>query len=262
MSTLARALALMFASLSYCIAVGGDAARADDVSIPEATGSPSITGYLSRPTGAGPFPAVLVLHGCDGFRPLETSTVDELAGLGYVGLAIDTLKPQGLTNACSSTAPAARASVGYAISALAWLRQQSYVEPDRLGVIGFSMGAIAALGVVDPFIAARPPIPGLRAVVAYYPACDGRDGDVTAPLLILNGSADDWIPPATCQAMASKADAAKRPVQIVTYQGATHEFNQPSDHTRIYDGHTLIYDPTATADADARVKAFLARYLK
>ncbi len=261
MRTLVRALTFICVFSGLCIGGSVSSALADNVTIPEATGSPSITGYLSRPPGAGPFPAVLVLHGCDGFRPFESSMVDELAGLGYVGLAIDTLKPQGLTNACSSVAPAARASVGYASAALAWLRQQSYVKPDRLGVIGFSMGAIAALGLIDPFGAARPPVPGLRAVVAYYPACSGRDGNVTAPLLILNGSADDWIPPAACQAMAQTAEAANHPVQIVTYPGATHEFNQPSNQTRVYDGHTLTYDPNAAADADAKMKAFLARYL-
>ena len=28
---------------------------------------PKLLGYLARPTGEGPFPAVVVLHGCGGF---------------------------------------------------------------------------------------------------------------------------------------------------------------------------------------------------
>ena len=28
---------------------------------------PKLLGYLARPTGEGPFPAVVVLHGCSGF---------------------------------------------------------------------------------------------------------------------------------------------------------------------------------------------------
>src|ERR1700746_2675749 len=28
---------------------------------------PKLLGYLARPTGEGPFPAVVVLHGCEGF---------------------------------------------------------------------------------------------------------------------------------------------------------------------------------------------------
>jgi dienelactone hydrolase len=233
-------------------------ARADDITVPASGNTPAITGYLMRPSGAGPFPAILVLHGCEGYTNLEKSSVNELAGLGYVALAIDTLKPQGLRNACHDI-EAYRVSAQYAAAALAWLESQTYVAPKRLGVLGYSMGGIEILDLIDPFGGPQPPPPGLRAAVAYYPACSKRDGQLSVPLLILDGAADDWIPPAPCQALVKTATAAGKIAQIVTYPGATHSFADP--RSRVYEGHTLTYDPDAAADADTKMRAFFAKYL-
>jgi dienelactone hydrolase len=236
-------------------------ARADNITIPASGGSPEITGYLAKPSGPGPFPAVLVLHGCEGFGSLETSEVNELASIGYVALAIDMLKPQGMSNACSQVSEATRNAVGYAMAALGWLHGQSYVVPEKLGVVGFSMGGIVTLSLVDPRTP-HPPIPGLQAAVAYYPNCSDRSTNVATPLLILNGSADDWIPPQGCQQFVQAAQAAGKTVQITTYPGATHAFNQPSNRTRMVNGHTLTYDPQAASDADAKMRAFFAQYFR
>jgi dienelactone hydrolase len=245
-------------SIAAALLGGTGIARGDDITIPAIGGTPAITGYLMRPSGAGPFPAILVLHGCEGYASLETSSVNELAGLGYVALAIDTLKPQGLRNACKDI-EAFRVSAQYAAAALAWLGAQSYVAPKRLGVLGYSMGGIEILDLIDPFEGPQPPPPGLRVAVAFYPGCAKRDGQLSVPLLILDGSADDWIPPAPCQTLVQTATAAGKTAQIVTYPGATHAFNDPK--SRIYEGHTLTYDPDATADADAKMRAFFAKYL-
>lgn len=244
----------------FCLSAG--AVRAESITIPAGASTPAIPGELARPAGPGPFPAVLVLHGCEGYGSLEASTINELAGEGYVGLAIDLLEPQGLRSACGAGAGPVRNAFEYAIAALQWLGQQPYVSSNRLGVIGYSMGAIAGLSLIDPLSGTLPSIPGLRAVVLYYPACSGRNANINTPLLILDGSADDWIPPVPCQTLAHSAQALGKNVQIVTYPGATHAFNQPSSHTRIVNGHTLTYDPQATADADARMKAFFRQYLR
>lgn len=247
--------------IAVALCVAGGPALAESVTIPADSTNPAITGYLVRPNGAGPFPAVLVLHGCEGFGALESQTVNELAAAGYVALAIDTLKPQGLRNACGAGAGPVRNALHYAEGALAWLAQQPYVRGDRLGVVGFSMGAIASLGLIDPLSGPPPQIPGLRGIVAFYPSCSGRSPNIHVPLLILDGSADDWIPPGPCQTLAQSAAAAGDPVQIITYPGATHAFNQAYHGTRVVGGHTLTYDPQAAADSDAKMRAFLQAHL-
>ncbi len=82
------------------------------------------------------------------------------------------------------------------------------------------------------------------------------------PLQILDGTADDWSPSPPCQDLAQSATAAGKTVQITTYPGVTHAFNQPSNGEHVYLGHVLRYDPAATADAIAKTDAFFATYLK
>nr|WP_077225253.1 dienelactone hydrolase family protein [Agrobacterium sp. DE0009] len=59
--------------------------------IPSQAGTP-LVGYLSRPKGAGPFPAIVVLHGCGGLGPrLKNDVAGRLVSHGYVVLAVDSL---------------------------------------------------------------------------------------------------------------------------------------------------------------------------
>ena len=74
----------------------------------------SLSGYLARPdaglaaelegdspsNGGGPFPAVVVLHGCIGITGHFTGIADRLSSWGYVALAVDSLGPRGISSRC------------------------------------------------------------------------------------------------------------------------------------------------------------------
>ena len=133
---------------------------------------------------------MLLLHGCAGFDGYLAVGADRLAARGYVGVALDALGPHGMQTACNGNSDGDEA--GAARATLAWLRTQPYVVPDRLAVVGFSMGADAALRF-DTRGSAAPA--GLRVAAAYYPSCEDRDDAlVSVPLAIFDGDAD-WSPP-------------------------------------------------------------------
>jgi dienelactone hydrolase len=80
------------------------------------------------------------------------------------------------------------------------------LDPDRIGVLGFSMGGGSALlagerGFIEQLFPRK-----FRAVVAFYPVCAGRSGIMVAPALILIGALDDWTPATMCQEIVKKAD--------------------------------------------------------
>ena len=52
---------------------------------------------IYRPPGEGPFPAVLVLHGCLGVRSKDTRWAESLRDDGYVALVVDSMTGRGLT---------------------------------------------------------------------------------------------------------------------------------------------------------------------
>src|SRR5579875_2961510 len=53
-----------------------------------AAGSP-ISGYLARPAGAGPFPAVVVIHEVGGLTESIRANPRRFAAEGYVALAVN-----------------------------------------------------------------------------------------------------------------------------------------------------------------------------
>src|SRR5262245_22234982 len=56
-----------------------------------------IEGRLAKPDGAGPFPAVIGLHGCAGMHEAtKQRLVDELVGRGYVLLLVDSYATRGI----------------------------------------------------------------------------------------------------------------------------------------------------------------------
>ncbi len=60
-----------------------------------------IQGDLAKPDGAGPFPAVIVLHGCAGMHDTtKQKLVDDLVAWGYVTLLVDSYATRRIDHAC------------------------------------------------------------------------------------------------------------------------------------------------------------------
>ena len=61
-----------------------------------------LSGRLMRPEGDGPFPAVVLLHGCNGMSYDDTWAENFLLPWGYVLLEIDSFGPRGVNNVCDT----------------------------------------------------------------------------------------------------------------------------------------------------------------
>jgi len=226
-----------------------------------------IQGYLAKPEGAGPFPAVIGLHGCGGMSDTtKRKLADELVGWGYVVLLVDSFARRGVEHACTggySDIAGMRRSDAY--GALAFLARQTFVDPQRVAAVGFSQGGWVALFVAEansfePFVG--PSNLRFRAVVALYPICKWAMGRLVIPTLILIGALDDWTPAADC---SEKIDAWRTdgvPLEQVVYPGVHHSFYYPEFQPgRKIFGHWLEYNEEAAADATRRMREFLKRHL-
>ena len=72
-----------------------------------------IQGYLARPEGAGPFPAVIGLHGCGGMLDrTKRKLADDLVSWGYVVLLVDSFATRGIDHACTVAFRTSPASAG------------------------------------------------------------------------------------------------------------------------------------------------------
>lgn len=197
-----------------------------------------LKGYVYRPEGKGPFPAMVALHGCDGLAGRGTPVAprygewgERLVAGGFVVLFPDSFTSRGLGAQCSAGQRTMRSGRERAVDAEAakrWLQQQSYVAPDRVSLIGWANGGVAALWAIRPRPAKKDAKPDFRSAVAFYPGCRRlRDTAWSArmPTLVLIGALDDWTPASACEQMVSGARGRSARSSIVVYPGAHHEFD-------------------------------------
>jgi dienelactone hydrolase len=232
---------------------------------------PGFTGKLSatlyRPSGAGPFPAMVLLHACGGLVQHEQDWGRWFAQNGYEALVVDSFGPRGVKSVCAGGTPTMRTRAFDAYGALAYLRTRPEVDGNRVGVIGWSHGGGTALiadgkRFVDGAMAGK----GFRAAIGLYPVCGALDTNgVVAPLLLLLASDDDWALPGPCERVAADLTQRGFPITSYTYPGASHGWDNPAARGQIHVGtevHTMIYNAADARDAHDRVLAFLNANLK
>ena len=242
----------------------------------------TLSAIYYRPSGPGPFPAVVALHGCGGLNNSDGSLNarhrdwgERLSAQGFAVLLPDSFASRGLGSQCSVVKREVRPSrerVADARAALAWLQGLPEIKPEAVNLLGWSNGGSTVLYGVRP--AAAPAAgPDFAKAVAFYPGCrvplQGGAWRTRMPLLMLVGEADDWTGVEPCRDLAKAAQARGEKVELVTYPGAYHDFDHPSAKLRLRTGlgftvndtgeaHTGT-DPAARADALTRVPVYLAR---
>lgn len=283
---LAVALLIALLELPASASAGYDAEWVEFPALKEFNGElVQLSALQFKPEGRGPFPAVVLMHGCGGMYTTAgyiTASyrfwAELLALDGYVALLVDSFNPRGYRTICElQKRPIleSRERVEDAYAAARWLGQQPYIGASRIGLLGWSNGATGTLYSMRPGSKREP---GFGAAVAFYPGCRTLSRMKTpyqtyAPLLILSGEADDWTPPEPCRAIAAIAKSEGASVAIVTYPGAHHSFDRINLPVRYRPavrnlnkpnrlGATVGEHPQARADAISRTKAFFAQTLK
>lgn len=227
--------------------------------LPQPQGTP-LLGYLSRPRGDGPFPAIVVMHGCDHLR----SSVRELwpkrlVSWGYAVLVVDSFTSRNIKDACRSHVPD---RVFDAYGALEFLSQSGFVDARRVALMGFAAGGTATLNATkiegyEQLVERK-----FRAAVAYYPACDADRRDATVPTLILTGERDNWSRPERCQKRLARLSDNAPPIELNIYKGRYHGFDAPefTGGKRVL-GHIEKYDRDAAGKSIRTVYTFLRKHL-
>lgn len=249
------------------------------VDIPLASGA--LHARLFKPDGAGPFPAVIALHGCGGLsghnEPVQARYRDwaeQLLKAGNAVLLPDSYGSRELGPQCRTREPRVRARrerVADIMASRKWLLQQSWVARERISLIGWADGATALLWAVRPQLGLGNDDPDFRSAVAFYPDCrrSAKLGWSTrVPTLLLIGAEDDVSSPPACRQMVDGARGRSALVQIVVYPGAYHDFDRANLPLHAFAGNPEGATPEqghvatnvdARTDSRRRVADWLAR---
>ena len=227
-------------------------------------GATEIVGYLFRPAGQGPHPAIVLLHGRGGpysandnatctlvarnvTSPCNAGTLSKRhvmwgefwAGRGYLALLPDSFGPRGKAHGFGRFThnDRDRDSVNEltvrpldAEGALTWLRNRGDVVGAHVFLQGWSNGGSTTLNTMIR----QANGPGFRAALAFYPGC-GREAllddkvHTPMPILLQMGDADEEVNPEYCDHFAQRSRAAGTAIDTIFYPGASHDFDDPGE---------------------------------
>lgn len=249
------------------------------------SGALHLKGYLWKPAGPGPFPAVLFNHGsgADDAQHTAGRTMAEAAAVlapvflqhGYVflypcrrgqGLSADQgLFTQDLLKQAEAKGPEARKQVHYqlvtggqlddALAGLAFLKTVPNVDPKRIAIVGHSLGGMLTLLSGDHDSTIRAEVSFGAGANSWHASQELRQrvlaavDNTSAPIMLLHAANDYDTTPGT--EIAAELDRLHKPHLLKIYSAV----GKTSD-----DGHNLLY--LAIPEWEPDVFQFLEAHVK
>jgi carboxymethylenebutenolidase len=218
----------------------------------------AVFGYLARPSPAGKYPALVLIHANQGLNDHIRDVARRLAKQGYVTLAPDYLSRRGGTpkvnpkgeglNSIRELAPWQNVAED-SDAGLAYVRTLADTRHDRSGIVGFCWGG-------EMTFASATQVRGLHAVVIFYgrsPKPIDLVKHIQAPVLAHYGEKDPSVNPD----IPSTEEAMKKYDKSYTYKiypGAQHGFYNETTADRFH--------PQAAKEAWSKTLDFFTANLK
>jgi dienelactone hydrolase len=188
------------------------------------------------------FPAVIGLHGSGGGHATMAEPATLLAQQGFAVYVLHYFDRTATEGAADKATMVRHFPLWMKTlwDAVGFVARQSPVDPERIGLLGFSLGAYLACSAAA--IDSR-----IRAVVEFF---GGLPKEMKffmrrlCPILILHGDADPTVP----------VEEAYHLQQVLERKGIPYEL-------QVYPGEGHSFTAEAWRDAGLRSRAFLTKYL-
>lgn len=225
-------------------------------------GDTTFLGYIAWDDALGPRPAVLVAPTWAGCTEFEKDQAVRLAGLGYVGFAVD-MYGGGVTgngkeecSALLSSVVSDRALLQARIAAAAdAVRNQPEAADEPVAAIGFCFGGLCVLDLAR----SRADVAGVVSLHGLLMPADNIPAPtISAKVLVLHGYDDPMVPPEQVVEFASEMRGSGCDWQLHAYGQTLHAFTNPEANDPDFG---TVYSATASRRAYRALDDFLAEVL-
>ena len=203
-------------------------------------------------------PAVVILHGGGG---VSTNEEDWAKGLRKIGIATFILDSNSARGCHKQEKKVIICKNGYlhqglghipdAYRALELLSTHPSIDPNRIALMGFSIGGKAALYASVKRFQKMWGTPGLEfaAYVPFYPGCKTvfENDEIISdkPIRIFFGDKDDFVSHVLCEEYVNRLRKTGKDVTITVFPNATHAFdfkpNLKGNVTKVKSGSGVNY---------------------
>ena len=210
--------------------------------------SVQISGKLKFPKKkwTGRRPAVVILHGGGGVSTNEEDWAKGFRKIGIATFVLDSNSARGCRKQEKKVIICKNAylhqGLGHipdAYRALNLLSTHPLIDPNRIALMGFSIGGKAALYASVKRFQKMWGTPGLEfsAYVPFYPGCktifENDEIISNLPIRIFFGDSDDFVSHVLCEEYVNRLRKTGADVTITVYPNATHAFDFKPDPTKI-----------------------------
>ncbi|MBI3803620.1 MAG: dienelactone hydrolase family protein [Nitrospirae bacterium] len=216
----------------------------------------ALSAFLCRPKPPGRYPGLILIQEWWGLNDQIKGVAQRLAKENLVVLAPDlysrlghVVTQNGAEAAKLADALDADQTLADLLGALRFLKGAPEVAPERVGLVGFSVGGAYALQ-----LASR--TSEVQCAVAFYGEIppDSEIEKLAVPLLYFHGEEDGWIQKQDVQRLKETLKKFKKAGAVKTYPNAPHAF--------FNDARREVYHPQAAKDAWKKTLAFFDKYLR
>jgi dienelactone hydrolase len=196
-----------------------------------------------------PRPAAILLHGCGGIgakgklNPRHTMWKDWLVERGFVVVFPESFSSRGFEEICtqkfSDRTLKQSDRVDDVLATKKWLLARKDVDANKLVLWGWSHGGGTVLATITKRVGeALAPETKFAQAISFYPGCtnyaaSARVPQISSPLALMIGEADDWTPAAPCKTWVKTLQENKLPATISTFADAFHDFDNPNGRIRV-----------------------------
>lgn len=223
-------------------------------------GETVLEGYVAYEESDTQKPLVLVAHDWTGRREFACKAAERIAGLGYVGFALD-MYGKGIFGADGDTAGNSALMGPYAAdrallrrrirAALVAGRNVPQVKAAQVAAMGYCFGGMCVLELAR----SGADVLGVVSIHGIFAPGDVPNEEIRARVLCLHGHDDPMVPPEQVLAFQQEMSEAGADWQVHSYGGTMHAFTNPKANDPDFGA---VYNADAERRAYRSLENFLA----
>jgi len=190
-----------------------------------------VSGLLKIPEGKGPFPLIIGVAGSLDWGEHHLEYLDMYRSMGIATFELQSFSSRGIKSTVGSQVNVTTAMMVLdAYKALETLIEHPMINKEKVAITGWSLGGgVTLFSGWEPLLKKINPKIKFAAHLSIYPPCIAQPENLKftdAPMHILIGELDNWVPAKACEELVPKMQNVGVNINLTVYPESHHSFDR------------------------------------